>query len=632
MNSPEISRREFLRTVGAGAPTISLAAGAVVGDAQELDAENPSGKFTPIGLEPYFNTSSRDFGTRARALELGGAAAQDNLIRVPGGKRNLQGVPFTLGREGLEEKSWLLLSTQSRPSAAPRAEIPLQRKAHYLCLASFCDFDENESPEPGKAVFQRVGQHLADVKLVYDDNGTRVIPIRRRFETSSVEIPWGHNSYAALPPRKMYVEKLTDPVRNAMDWGRRQSLVEAGRSAGPGLGLLWICALANPEPDRAIRALRLEAAAEDCWMVCGLTLYHRAAYPFRFDPRVLYRITLPEAVAEDATRWQVDVDLGGVGRISALPNFQPDAWLASSAIGLGERANPVLDGRYLYVEVTSNAGATLILHDSKIGRQYGFELGNVVPGSELEANEGGGRMEVIEHERRWIHCRILDSETKRPTPVRMAFRSKEGRYIPPYGHRTEINDGWFQDYGADVKLMDTPFAYVDGTLQVELPTGEVYLEMTKGFEYQAVRRKLEIQPGQRELTVEISRLTNLRSKGWVTADTHTHFLSPTTAILEAQAEGLNLINLLAAQWGGALYQRGRFLARARDLQGSRIHGLGGKRESGAHPRSHQHAGRSRSRLSSPCHRMVQERLTWAIRSGTAWQSGPIPVTSARAWW
>ena len=28
-----------------------------------------------------------------------------------------------------------------------------------------------------------------------------------------------------------------------------------------------------------------------------------------------------------------------------------------------------------------------------------------------------------------------------------------------------------------------------------------------------------------------------------------HFLSPSTAILEGQAEGLNLINLLAAQWG-----------------------------------------------------------------------------------
>ena len=35
----------------------------------------------------------------------------------------------------------------------------------------------------------------------------------------------------------------------------------------------------------------------------------------------------------------------------------------------------------------------------------------------------------------------------------------------------------------------------------------------------------------------------------MTADTHVHFLSPSTAVLEGQAEGLNLINLLAAQWG-----------------------------------------------------------------------------------
>jgi len=96
--------------------------------------------------------------------------------------------------------------------------------------------------------------------------------------------------------------------------------------------------------------------------------------------------------------------------------------------------------------------------------------------------------------------------------------------------------------------MDTSFAYVDGTFQVELPVGDVYVEMTKGFEYKAVRQRLKIEPGQRELRLEIGRIVNFRSQGWVSADTHVHFLSPTTALLEAQAEGLNLINLLAAQW------------------------------------------------------------------------------------
>ena len=35
----------------------------------------------------------------------------------------------------------------------------------------------------------------------------------------------------------------------------------------------------------------------------------------------------------------------------------------------------------------------------------------------------------------------------------------------------------------------------------------------------------------------------------MTADTHVHFISPQTAWLQGQAEGLNLINLLASQWG-----------------------------------------------------------------------------------
>ena len=123
------------------------------------------------------------------------------------------------------------------------------------------------------------------------------------------------------------------------------------------------------------------------------------------------------------------------------------------------------------------------------------------------------------------------------------------RRIPPYGHRTEINNGWFQDYGADLKVRDSSFAYVDGAFQVELPVGEVYVEIMKGFEYEAVRRRITIEPGQRELDLEIPRFIDLRSQGWVTADTHVHFISPSTAMLEAQAEGLNLIHLLAAQWG-----------------------------------------------------------------------------------
>jgi hypothetical protein len=550
-SAPGFSRREFLLTVGATAPTISLTEGGARGvppPSLGPEAVDASGKFTPIKLSAYFNSSAREFGTREKAALIGGDSAQDSLIRVPGGTRDMQGIPFILGPEDLQSKGWIVLSTKVVPAANTAVEIPLGQKAHFVCLTSFCDFDENEAPEPGQDVFQKVGQHLGDVTLIYEDNGTHVLPIRRRFETNAVD-HWGHLSFAATPPGKWHATKLKDPLGSARQWGNLQTSVTGGGAGAPRLGTVSVCALENPEPDRSIRAVRMEAAGEDALVICGLTLYHRAGNPLRVAPRALFRITLPEAAAEDETRWQVDVDLGTVGRIFALPDFDAEAWLAAPAKGLGEHAVVRPGARYLYAEVIGNVNATLTLADNKTGKQYAFDLSKVVPGSELEATERGGKIEIIEHGRRWVQCRVLDPESKRPTPVRLAFRSKEGRYIPPYGHRSEINDGWFQDYGADVKLMDTSFAYVDGTFQVELAPGEVYLEMTKGFEHQAVRQKIEIQPGQRELTLEIPRFTNLRAKGWVTADTHTHFLSPTTAVLEAQAEGLNLINLLAAQWG-----------------------------------------------------------------------------------
>src|SRR5205814_8620360 len=202
--------------------------------------------------------------------------------------------------------------------------------------------------------------------------------------------------------------------------------------------------------------------------------------------------------------------------------------------------------------LTASSGATLWLRDTKLGKEYAFDLRQDLAGRELkprDSSASGTRIEILEREKVWLHGQVVDTANERPTPVRLAFRSKEGRYIPPYGHRTEINDAWFQDYGADVKLMDSSFAYVDGTFQVELPVCEIYVEMTKGFEYGAVRKKLAIEPGQRELKLEIERHVDLRSKGWVTADTHVHFLSPSTAVLEGQAEGVNLVSLLAAQWG-----------------------------------------------------------------------------------
>jgi hypothetical protein len=444
----------------------------------------------------------------------------------------------------VQQKRWLRLSTRTGESSTRSAQIPLPQRASFLCLAAFCDWDNNEVAPPDIDAFELVGQRLAEVIWVYEGGMEKSIPVRRRFEVSAPAVWWGHLCYSALAARDEGPRGLADPLASGEEWGRLQMAITTNSTLGP-----WVCALPNPDPGRQLTAVRLEATDEDPLVVCGLTLFHGKASPLRHERLSVYRLTLPEATAEDKDRWKVSVDLGEVARIYALNEFDPAAWLMSPQAGMGERYKPIQGGRHLWAEVAASRAATLTLHDLTKGRKYEFDLADVVPSRELEARPGGAQVEILETAKAWLHGSVVDAGTRRPTPVRLAFRSRDGRYLPPYGHRTEINDAFFQDYGADLKLGDASFAYIDGTFQVELPVGEVYLEMTKGYEYQAVRQKLDIRPGQRELNLEIPRLVDFRSQGWVSADTHVHFVSPTTGVLEGQAEGLNLINLLAAHLG-----------------------------------------------------------------------------------
>ena len=539
--------------MGGTLPTLALVPTDSWSPKPTAETEVSTARVSAIDLSSFFTASPAEFGPREKAKRLSHASAQDGLIRLPAGKQVFRGVPFVLGPAEVDKKAWVVLGLQPAAWMTRLVEIPLSQKAGFICLAQFCDWDENEEPNPREDVIEKVGQRLADVVLRYEDGQEVVLPIRRRFEVNSLSTVWGHLSFASVPHRQDVPRNLADALPNAYMWGDLQMGVwDSSYPSDPSLptnATLWISALANPHPDLTVKSLRLQSASNDLLAVCGLTLFQGHENPLRYRRLSLYRLTLPEAAAGDKDRWEIRVDLGVVARTMVPNDFKPQDWLAAPIAGVGENLPQAQNGRYLFAEVAASPEATLWLEDRKSGERYEFDLAQVVPGREQEARRHGARIEILETSKVWLQGQVLDSATRRPTPVRLAFRSPEGRYIPPYGHRTEVNSAWFQDYGADVRVKDSSFAIVDGTFQVELPVGEIYLEMSKGFEYEAVRKRLTIEPGQRELNLEISRLANLRQQGWVCADTHVHFLSPTTAILEGQAEGLNLINLLAAQWG-----------------------------------------------------------------------------------
>jgi len=304
-----LTRRTFLQTVSAGAPTLSLV---LEREASRQPVPPPvrAEKCSPIDFTALFNASSRDLGPRKQV-------AGDGLLRTPAGNQSLRGVPFRLGPDGLDDKRWIVLST--RPSAARTADVPLGDPASFVCLAMFCDWDEGTAD--GDAG-EKVGQVLAEALLLADDGTETRLPLRRRFEVHSPSYSWGRLAFASRPHRMDVPRSLTDSLSQGTDWGELQTIVTEGSYADDGLGTLWISALSNPRPHRPLRALRLEARSDDLVALCGVMLFRGTDNPLRLERLRLHRLTLPEPTDEDG-RWRLEVDLGVVGRTFRPMSFNP---------------------------------------------------------------------------------------------------------------------------------------------------------------------------------------------------------------------------------------------------------------------------------------------------------------------
>ena len=103
--------------------------------------------------------------------------------------------------------------------------------------------------------------------------------------------------------------------------------------------------------------------------------------------------------------------------------------------------------------------------------------------------------------------------------------------------------------GGDLRLGQLSYAYIDGRCQGWLPRGDVLVDVARGFEYEPLRQRVTIEPGQQRLELRLRRWTDMNAQGWFSGDTHVHFLSTQGSLREAQAEDLNVVNLLQSQWG-----------------------------------------------------------------------------------
>ncbi|MEU6797953.1 CehA/McbA family metallohydrolase [Nonomuraea wenchangensis] len=455
----------------------------------------------------------------------------DDGASYPLGSRTLYGIPFLFGDERGDQA---LLRVESAT-----VTVPVERSFEWMVIAHAL-----ESPDLFDG--QSVGDVCARYTLVYEDGHTERLPIRQRFEIGptprlwsdrAIPLDWGQTPFLAVPDAQHQLMPRTHGRYDAA--GARFVDIDDPQARSPYVlpyrFYLWPCR--NPRPGVPVRALEFRSLGPAV-LIGAVTTSELDEDPFG---RTVWRDVLidlgPQAgpVTEDLA---VSVDRGSATYLYRRVGEAGDGWGAPAQE----------DGRaYVRVAATLSARLTLRRGPSEIGA---CEWGALLAAGHLE--DGPVTWRVPDAGRAWVRTVVRDAATGEPVPCRVHFRSADGVPYPPHGHHGHINsDGntWNLDIGGDVRLGATTYSYIDGTCEGWLPLGEVTVEAARGFEYEPLRTTVTIRPGQAELELTLTRLTDLAAAGWYSGDTHVHFVSTLGAELEARGEDVRVTNLLLSQWG-----------------------------------------------------------------------------------
>jgi hypothetical protein len=473
-----------------------------------------------------------------------------SVRRLPAGRQVFRGIPFSFAR-GAASRRWVLLDREVRVG------LTAVGATSHLVIAHFCDtWRDAATGRPDDLPVGWVtpaGQPLARYTVELASGRTVERVIRRRFEINDGIVGWGQGAFAAVP----------DSVDTPLDWRGPHPVPAPAGYAAPGeaglLGILpgswgpgqtgvadsvpsptgdialWLLAIELPGGDTPT-ALRLEplGSLDDGGgvVVGALTAFRGTASPLAVRPRRSLRVG--PATAKQS---HVSVDLGQVFRQRPAPT--PVVVRESDVVGWGT-PRPERPSKDLVVDLAFAPDATIAVGST------------VVPVARLP-EEGSRRrfdrvtIESLPTPTRRVEVEIVDGATGAAMPARVRFQAPDGRYLPPLGHRDEVNPGLNEDVGADLVLGGSTYAYVPGEFAILLPTGPAEVEVVHGFSHRPIHRTIEVDGGTAPIRLTLDRAHD--DAGWTAVDCHVHFISPTSALLQARAEGVAIVNLLATQWG-----------------------------------------------------------------------------------
>jgi hypothetical protein len=145
-----------------------------------------------------------------------------------------------------------------------------------------------------------------------------------------------------------------------------------------------------------------------------------------------------------------------------------------------------------------------------------------------------------------VHLRINDAATGRPTPVRVRVSGPDGTNYAPLGRFPDFPHGVNEDVGGGLRLGREAWYAIDGGCEIPLPAGvPLRVQAAKGPEFRPLDSTVTLGAGQMALRYAVDRWHDRRAAGWVSGDARAHFLPPHAALLEAGAEDVDVVNVLA---------------------------------------------------------------------------------------
>lgn len=421
-------------------------------------------------------------------------------------------------------------------------------KAQWLIFMHTWDPPEME---PGAGDFftsmkgpGQLGVTAAEYIIKYTDGSEEQVKIQGRHQIGPFQRTWGENCFQAVTHNKPRAVRQSHE-QAYLEWGVSQKRIPAvDRSQWDN----WLWAWENPFPEKSISSLLFEAGTGTV-VISGLAAGQATSLPLRWEPRRKAIIRFPDKLSffpdldERGVLQQIQLDLGQI--ISASPRqiYPIDTWDQSY-----NNQIPSLSDCDVLIEYTAHPDAQFHLWD-----------GRLLPVAQIQNVTSRSPLISVASSAHMVKLKVIDRGNGKTVPVKLHIHGEAGEYLPPVDRHRIPNPTWFEDYSVDFSHLGMHYcSYIPGETNVRLPLGNVFIEVSKGFEIRPIRKVVEVTPETKEILIEIEKVLPWREKGWVTADTHVHFLSPSTALLEGEAEGVNIINLLASQWGELMTNVGDF--------------------------------------------------------------------------